>query len=49
MRYLFIGISPVNGLKTFYTDVKTIGLVKKQTVSKKMADFKGKQPKPYKD
>ena len=35
-------ISVLNGLKTFYTDVKTIERVKKQTVSKKMADFKGK-------
>ena len=30
MRYLFIDISPVNGLKTFYTDTKTIQRVKKQ-------------------
>ena len=33
---------------TFYTDVKTIESVKKQTLSKKMADFKGKQPENYK-
>ena len=32
----------MNGLKTFYIDVKTIESVKKQTVSKKRADFKGK-------
>ena len=41
MRYL--SISPVNGLKTFYSDIKAIELVKKQTIfQRKMADFKGK-------
>ena len=29
-------------MKTFYTDAKTTESVKKQTVSKQMADFKGK-------
>ena len=42
-------ISPVNGLKTFYIDIKTIERVKKQTMfQRKMADFKGKQPENYK-
>ena len=41
MRYLFIDISPVNGLKTFYTDAKTIERVKKQNVSKKDGRFQG--------
>ena len=41
MRYLFIGISPVNGLKTFYTAVKTIEHVKKETVSKKDDKLQG--------
>ena len=35
-------ISPVNDLKTCYTDVKTTESVKKKTVSKRMADFKSK-------
>ena len=48
MRYL--STSTVNGLKTFYSDIKTIELVKKQTVfQRKMADFKGKQLKNYKN
>ena len=42
-------IIPVNGLKTVYTNVKTIERVKKQTVSEKMADFKGKLLENYKD
>ena len=37
MRYLFI--SRVNGLKTFYIDIKTIEHIKKQTVSKKDGRF----------
>ena len=37
------GISTVNGLKTFYIDIKNIELVKKQTMfQRKMADSKGK-------
>ena len=39
MRYLLIGISPVNGLRTFYIDIKTIEPVKKHTVSKKDGRF----------
>ena len=36
-------ISPVNRLKTFYIDIKTIERIKKQTMfQRKMADFKGK-------
>ena len=43
MSYLFIGYQSVNGLKTFYIDIKTIERVKKQTMfQRKMADFKGK-------
>ena len=34
-------MSLVNGLKTFYTDAKTIEHVKKQTVSKKDGRFQG--------
>ena len=34
------------GLKAFYIDIKTIELVKKQTMfQRKMEDFKGKHPK----
>ena len=40
MRYLQ-DISPVNGLKTFYIDVKTTECVKKQNVSKKDGRFQG--------
>ena len=36
-------VRPVNSLKTFYIDIKTIERVKKQTMKKKkMADLKGK-------
>ena len=36
-------VRPVNSLKTFYIDIKTIERVKKQTMfQKKMADLKGK-------
>ena len=43
MRYLFIDIRPVNLLKTFYIDLKTIELGKKQTMfQRKMVGFKGK-------
>ena len=39
MRYT----SPVNGLTTFYIDIKTIERVKKQTMfQRKTADCKGK-------
>ena len=37
IKHLLIGY-----LKTFYTDVKTIGCVKKQNVSKKDGRFQGK-------
>ena len=42
MRYLLIG--PVNGLKRFYIDIKTI-----DTKITKIADSKGKLPEKYKD
>ena len=36
-------VRPVNSLKTFYIDIKTIERVKKQTLfQRKMADLKGK-------
>ena len=36
-------VRPVNSLKTFYIDIKTIERVKKQTMfQRKMADLKGK-------
>ena len=43
-------ISPVNGLKNFYTAIKTIECVKKKTTfQRKMENFKGKLPKNNKD
>ena len=43
MRYFLQDISPVNGLETFCTDVKTIERVKKQSMfERKIAGFKGK-------
>ena len=40
---MFIDISSVIGLETFHIDIKTILLVKKQTMFQiKMKDFKGK-------
>ena len=43
MRYFLQDISPVNGLETFYTDIKTIERVKKPSIfERKMIDFKGK-------
>ena len=41
MKYLFIYIFPVNGLKTFYIGIKTIELVKKQTILKNNGRFQG--------
>ena len=41
LRYLFV--CPVNGLKNVCVGIKTIELVKKQTMfQRKMEDFKGK-------
>lgn len=40
---LFIGYFPVNGLISFYTDIKAVESVKKQAIFwRKMADFSGK-------
>ena len=39
--YLF-DINPVNGLKNFYIDIKTIKLAKNQTMfQRRIEDFKG--------
>ena len=42
MRYLFVGYQSGKWSEIFYTGVKTIERVKKQTVSKKIADCKSK-------
>ena len=43
MRYFLQDISPVNGLKTFYIDIKTIEHVRKQIMfQRKMNDIEGK-------
>ena len=41
MRYFLQDISPVNGLKTFYIDIKTTERIKKQTIPKKDGRFQG--------